>query len=234
MLHCFRSSWDGGTHDVHNSIPAHCKFRPWRLETPDLGLQLVLHVSFLHPSLKLSSVCAHLPKQSISVNLQVTKNSIMNYLWICDSFLQLSLGFFHRLHGILSDHHQQIHQDHPGVQAQAKEHREEPEDQAEAAGLGLSRPGVGYVYQFGPQHSWGTAGPVQFCSQTLQQLRLPGPEWHARAAEWGVLLSVNFSIAKTAPGIQLQSTAAWHCHMLLIYWTWPRILLRPVISRGFR
>lgn len=84
----------------------------------------------------------------------------MNYLWMCVSFLQLGLGFVHCLHGILSDHHQQIHQDHSGVQAQEKEHREEPEDQTEAAGLGLSRPGVGYVHQFGPQHSRGAAGPV--------------------------------------------------------------------------
>lgn len=44
VLFC-RSSWHGSTHDVHNSLSAHCKSGPWGLETPKLGLQLVLHVS---------------------------------------------------------------------------------------------------------------------------------------------------------------------------------------------
>lgn len=102
---------------------------------------------------------------------------------------QLGLGFFYCLHGVLGDHHQQIHQDHPGVQAQAEKHREEPKDQAEAARLGLARPGVGHVHQLGPQHSRGAAGPVRLGPQTLQQLRLPGPERHAWAAAGGVLLT---------------------------------------------
>lgn len=65
------------------------------------------------------------------------------------------------MHGILSDHHQQIHKDYPGVQAQAKEHGEEPEDQAAAPGAGLPRADVGHVYQLGAQYSRGAAGAVQ-------------------------------------------------------------------------
>lgn len=77
------------------------------------------------------------------------------------SFLQVGLGLFHSMHGVLGDHHQQIHKDYPGVQAQTEEHGEEPEDQAAAPGAGLPRADVGHVYQLSAQHSRRAAGAVQ-------------------------------------------------------------------------
>ena len=42
---CCRSVGYGGPHDVHHSLPAHRQSGPRGLETSDMGLQLVIHVS---------------------------------------------------------------------------------------------------------------------------------------------------------------------------------------------
>lgn len=98
------------------------------------------------------------------------------------------MELLHSLHGILRHHHQPLHQNHPGVQAQAQEHREEPEDQAEAAGAGLPGAGVGHVHQLCAEQRRRAAGSVAQRPQTLQHLPLPGPQRPARLAARGVLL----------------------------------------------
>lgn len=75
-------------------------------------------------------------------------------------FAQFGLELLHSLYGLLSHHHKPLHQNHPGVQTQAQKYWEEPEDQAEAAGAGLSWAGVGHVHQFCAQHCRGTSGPL--------------------------------------------------------------------------
>lgn len=103
-------------------------------------------------------------------------------------FLQFGLELIHCLHGVFCNNHKQIHKDYHGVQTQAKEHREEPEDQAEVIGPGVSGAGVGHVHQLCAQYNWGVPGPVQFWAQAVHQFSVPGPQWPAISTRRGILL----------------------------------------------
>lgn len=46
MIDCYRSPWNGGSHDVYNRISNDSKFWSRGLEASDVGLWLVLLVSF--------------------------------------------------------------------------------------------------------------------------------------------------------------------------------------------